>query len=201
MQIRDLNDLRADLLGREAVEATARRPVANIVATVLLFLWPIGVVGGILMMVLGRNEPTLPATGAVMIGVGVLLLAVALLLRRHARTAPWHVWRLDPQGITVAGVGPLPWEYVGPPERRLVRSAYSDGQELGWCLPLTQEGIAWMQTLDDGCRQVFDPSLRPRLRIVGRRRPQVVRLMPMRDADMGDWVAVVGEAWERFGGR
>ena len=58
-----------------------------------------------------------------------------------------------------------------------------------------------MEMLDDGRRQVFDPSLRPRLRIIGPRRPQVVRLIPVRDADMDDWGAVVGEAWERFGGR
>ncbi|MBL3686227.1 hypothetical protein D3248_04575 [Leucobacter zeae] len=48
---------------------------------------------------------------------------------------------IDPRGIALRGIGPIPWNWVGPPERRHVRVKNDIG---GACtiMPLTPEGRA-----------------------------------------------------------
>lgn len=197
MPQRDVNDLMADLRGPGAVEATVRPGVTNIVGTVLLFLWPVPLAGAILSFVL-REEAGMAALSLILLAAAAALLAAALLLRRRALTGPGDVWRIDERGLTVAGVGPLPWRHLGAPGRRMVRSAYSDGQELGWCMPLDEAGADWVDSLDDASRRLFDPSLRHRRMVIGRRRAAHVRLMPLQDVDLADWAAVLEEARRRF---
>lgn len=202
MQRRHLNDLQTELRARAVVEAGARPPRTHIVQLVFLLLWPVPMVGGAMLLVLFRDQPTVAVTGVALLAAGLLLLAVALLLRRRALNTPWHMWRLDAAGLSIAGVGPLPWSHVGPVERRMVPAAYSDGNERAWVLPLTGPGIAWVEGLDDGARRLFQPAFRRGLF----RRPIVfgaapfehVRLVPMQGVDFDDWCAVVEEARQRF---
>lgn len=205
MARRDLNDLLAELRSRGVVEAAARPPVTDIVQRVFLLLWPIPVIGGVVMLVDFRGQPTLPATGAAMIAAGAVLLGVALVLRRRALRTPWHTWRLDREGLSIAGTGPLPWSHVGPPERRMVPAAYSDGQELAWVLPLTGEGIAWTDGLDDDARRLFQPGFRRTLldlpAALGAPVVDHVRLVAMQGVDADDWRTVLEEARQRFGRR
>lgn len=202
MTERDLNDLQAELRARGAVEASARPPRTHIVQLVFLLLWPVPVIGGVVMLVFLRDAPTGTLTGTVMVLAGLALLGVALLLRRRALNTPWHTWRLDADGLSIAGVGPLQWSHVGPVERRTVPAAYSDGSERAWVLPLTESGSAWVEGLDDGARRLFQPAFRRGLlsgRIsLGASRFEHVRLVPMQGVDFEDWRAVVEEARQRF---
>lgn len=199
---RDLNDLQAELCARGAVEASARPPRTNIVQVVFLLLWPVPVVGGVLMLLALRDEPTVPLTAAGLIAAGLALLAVALLLRRRALHTPWHTWRLDTEGLSIAGVGPLPWPHMGAVERRTVPAAYSDGNERAWVLPLTEPGVAWVEGLDHGARRLFQPAYRrgpfTGLLSAASARLTHVRLVPMQGVDSDDWRAVVEKARQRF---
>lgn len=202
MPHRDLNDLQAELRARGVVEASARPPRTNIVQLVFLLLWPLPVVGGVLLLVLLRDEPTALLTATAMIAAGLALLAVALLLRRRALHTPWHTWRLDTEGLSVAGVGPLPWSHLGAVERRTVPAAYGEGNERAWVLPLTESGIAWVEGLDDGTRRLFQPAFRrgPFTGVLSfeSARLEHVRLVAMQGVDSDDWRAVVEEARQRF---
>src|SRR5690606_35032543 len=78
---------------------------------------------------------------AMLTGLGVVLV---LGYRRQARYLALERQRviLDARGLTLRGVGPIPWHDVGPAEHRLVRNENSDGFVRRAVMPLTASGLA-----------------------------------------------------------
>lgn len=92
---------------------------------------------------------------AMLTGLGVLLV---LGYRRQVRYLALERQPviLDARGLTLRGVGPIPWHDVGPAEHRLVRNENSDGFVRRAVMPLTASGLA-------AVNQRLAPELRPRI--------------------------------------
>lgn len=81
--------------------------------------------------------------------VGVLVMAAGLLTlvvfgyRRHVRFC--EVERqdvtLEAHGLTLRGVGPIPWQDFGPAQHRMVRSEHGSGYVRRAVMPLTPSGL------------------------------------------------------------
>lgn len=60
---------------------------------------------------------------------------------------------ISPAGLTVKGVGPVPWRHLMPPEVQWQRVQHDSGHERVPVMPFTAEGLAHAQQLPPGQRQ------------------------------------------------
>ncbi|WP_144794917.1 hypothetical protein [Kocuria palustris] len=121
----------------------------RVAAAVLLSL---GVVG-VLLVPLGAALQEI-GLWSLLIPLGVLLAFVGLLAGVGAAVAIRSIgsrWRVEEQpvvldglGVSLRGIGPLPWSVLGPPERRRIRVKNDVG---GLCpvMPLSPEGRAMVR--------------------------------------------------------
>lgn len=101
---------------------------------------------------------------AVLVMTAVLAMLVILGHRRHARFS--EVERqdvtLDTRGLTLRGVGPIPWRDFGPAQHRMVRSEYSDGFVRRAVMPLTPSGFATVnERTPQSVRRLICPATGP----------------------------------------
>lgn len=61
---------------------------------------------------------------------------------------------ITPAGLTVKGVGPVPWRHLMPPEVQWQRAQHDSGHERVPVMPFTAEGLAHAQQLPSGLRQL-----------------------------------------------
>lgn len=72
---------------------------------------------------------------------------------------------MDPNGLTMRGVGPIPWSDFGPAMHKLLPAEFGRGSSATAVLPLTERGIVMMN-------QYMPPHLSQRvtpIRVAGRR--------------------------------
>lgn len=76
-----------------------------------------------------------------MLAAGMALLIVGL--RKHSRTREKerHDVTIDAQGMTLRGIGPIPWEDFGSAEHRMVRPKHDSGWVRRAVMPLTASGL------------------------------------------------------------
>ena len=73
--------------------------------------------------------------------VGLVMLAgAAALLGKRMQTDSGPTWVISPAGISVDGVGPVPWSDLEPSRYRVERALYGDGHETVVAMPLTPAG-------------------------------------------------------------
>ncbi|HIV56695.1 MAG TPA: hypothetical protein H9902_01945 [Candidatus Stackebrandtia faecavium] len=121
----------------------------QILLTVLIVLVGLlgvgGIVGGIAVIASGAVRVT-PAT--IVGGVGVFAMItvglVLLLALRRKRETYRGLERTDvvvePRGLTLRGVGPIPWHDFGPAEHRMVRAEHDSGYTRRAVMALSQSG-------------------------------------------------------------
>lgn len=80
--------------------------------------------------------------GVLVMTIGMLVLAV-LGYRRRARFAPQERQdvTLEEAGLTLRGVGPIPWRDFGPAEHRMVRAEHDSGWVRRAVMELTPSGL------------------------------------------------------------
>ena len=98
--------------------------------------------------------------GALLAFCGAVWAGVVLLLRRQMnprRSAETQPVTIDPLGVTLRGIGPLPWTWLAPPERRRVPVRNDIG---GVCtlMPLTPEGHSVVNAQPGWWRHLVGPK-------------------------------------------
>lgn len=118
-----------------------------------LVVIPIAVIGGVEISVF---------TVFAVLGFYLMLAAVGVLLvfgyRRQTRylALERRPVVLEARGLTLRGVGPIPWQDVGPAEHRMVRNENSEGYVQRAVMPLTATGLA-------AVNEHLTPELRARI--------------------------------------
>ena len=108
----------------------------------LTALITVGMIGfGIYVMSTGVFVNPIGLGAPVMSGVGCFVLIMVLRKQRRASAAELLNITLEPAGITMRGIGPIPWHEVAPPTFAMVRAQYDSAFERRAVLPLTAVGI------------------------------------------------------------
>ena len=187
------------LLGELLTRGTVVVPVTRIGAA-----W---VVGG--LSAAAASVALLGALGVVLVltqegGIGAalavaaataLLLAVtvvALVLVRRGGHRPVGQWVLDARGVTVDGVGPVPWGDLLPPEHRMESAPRDDGYRRVLVMPLTEAGQQRALGLAPAQRRVLNEAVRPT--VWGPRPLQTLLVRPTPELSREELGAVLEQA-------
>ncbi|MCW4458025.1 hypothetical protein [Microbacterium sp. MPKO10] len=128
-----------------------------LVLIVLVVVGPIGIIAALV-----SDVSVTPATIFGIIACYAMLAGVLALLftlyRRQGRykQIEHSVVRLEPQGLTLRGVGPIPWRDFNPAQSTLVPAEHDSGYVLRAVMPLSPSGFA-------NVNQRLPPNLRGRL--------------------------------------
>lgn len=177
---RSAEDLLAEWRARGEVVGEAARPAFLFASSILLPL-SIGtllfglVAAGVAVV---QSEPS-----AAVAAVGVFALAIALAAgawwaRRASRSRPGRVWVVSRQGITIDGVGPIPWGDLEPPTQRMETAPRDEGNQLALVMPFTPAGQQQADLLDPALRGVLNENAAPR--VFGTPRVTSVRIVAMK---------------------
>lgn len=131
---------------------------------VLLALVALLAVGGLVAIpfALASGAEVTAATVLGFFGVYAMLAVMATLIgvgyrrQKRYRAVERQDVVLEAGGITLRGVGPIPWRDFGPAQHRMVRNEHSDGLVRRAVMPLTASGFA-------GVNQRLAPALRVRI--------------------------------------
>ena len=91
-----------------------------------------------------------------MLAVLATLISVGYRRQKRYREVERRAVIIEARGITLRGVGPIPWRDFGPAQHRMVRNEHSDGWVRRAVMPLTASGFV-------GVNQRLDPALRERI--------------------------------------
>ena len=140
------------------------------------------------------------AVGAVRLGIiAGALVALSLTLvafgarqRRACHRRPAPVWAVDRRGVTIDGVGPVPWGELEPPRWRLEFTPTHGGLKWVRALPLTPPGRRRALDLHPQARAVLNVAATP----VGSRTPLLhsVRIPVMKGTPRGEFVTFLAHA-------
>lgn len=164
------------------VDVPAQRTSMAVLGILMLVVGPLILVAGVIGIV---AELWLGALMMLISGAALAILGVIVLLSGKKESGP--VWRVDCVEIAVDGVGPIPWGQLMPPERRWVSNPRDDGNLLSTIMPLTGEGLARAEGLNELGRRAFDPGVRDTA-LFGLQPLEFVRIVEMRDVDQKTWV-------------
>lgn len=151
---------RVSLAGAPATWSRAMRWLMLALGALLILL----AVGGLVAIpfALASGLQVTAATVVGFFGVYAMLAVMGALFsvwyrrRQRYRALEYEAVVLEAGGITLRGVGPIPWRDFGPAQHRLVRSEHSDGYTRRAVMPLTELGFA-------GVNQRLAPALRERI--------------------------------------
>ena len=85
---------------------------------------------GVILVLAGAAEVGLAAFGVT--GFGLLIAGTLARISLFSRESQWVV---DRRGLTIGGVGPIPWTDVAPTTSRMEQSLYDEGRSLTLVLP------------------------------------------------------------------
>lgn len=142
-------DLMQELLFHGNVAVEARRPYTRALSIALMCFAPFFLIGGLVSTVaffFVEGGPVLPVALFTTL-VGAAMLSIGLIFRRHSYQTPGAVWTIDARGVTVDGVGPVPWWDLLPPVRRLEPGPAGQAHRPAWAMPLTAAGAQRALTL------------------------------------------------------
>lgn len=187
------------LPGTESGAMRAARRQRRIVLVVMLAVAAFGIAQVIVGLVRGEDAPWALAAllGGFLVFVGGL---AALFLvtysrihafREEAEVQPVH---LGADGVWLRGVGPLPWRFLESPRYERVTTK-NEGRRTLPVMPLTPEGVAWVQRLPGRRRLLVGPK--------GYLRTEVTTLLLPGVAGLGERevMEVFGAAHTMFGRR
>ncbi|WP_166998120.1 hypothetical protein [Paramicrobacterium fandaimingii] len=131
-----------------------------LIILVLLLAVVVGPIGIIAALVSGVDVTAGTVIGVVVV-YAMLAGVMALLVFGYRRQGAYKQIelsevRLSPQGLTLRGVGPIPWIDFAPAQRMLVPAERSNGYVSRAVMPLSQSGFA---TVNQG----LPPNLRGRV--------------------------------------
>lgn len=134
--------------------------------------------------------------GAIFISIGTLGLLLGRWLHQRRQRVPGPWWQVSHEGITIDGVGPVPWEDMAAPRRQLEPAIRGTGYQPAHSIPLTQVGINRARMIPPELRPVLNPGLR---KTILRGMPDVTSIIPtMKELSAGDFADFVGEV-QRWG--
>lgn len=151
---------RVSLTGAPAVWSSAMRWLILALGALVALL----AVGGLVAIPFILSSGIEVTAGTVMgfFGVYAMLAVMGALIRmwyrrqKQYRAVERHAVVLEASGITLRGVGPIPWRDFGLAEHRMVRSENSSGFTRRAVMTLTASGFA-------GVNQGLAPELRARI--------------------------------------
>lgn len=172
---------------------------------VLMGLVCLLIVGVPVFAVLMWDEIEGTATAATVFGfVSVLAMAGGLLAwvvsgyRRHARFAEQERQdvTLEARGLTLRGVGPLPWRDFGRAEHKMVRAEHDSGWVRWAVMPLTPTGLV-------GVNELMPVELRPQVSPASgafwRRTHRWIYVPGVEGMSQREVMALINSAREMFG--
>ena len=177
---RSAEDLLAVWRARGEVVVEAARPAFLLAFSILLPL-SIGVLlfglvaAGVAVV---QSEPSAAVAAAGAFALAIALAAGAWWARRANRTRPGRVWVVSRQGITIDGVGPIPWGDLEPPTQRMETAPRDEGNQLALVMPFTPAGQQQADLLDPALRGVLNDNAHPR--VFGTPRVTSVRIVAMK---------------------
>ncbi|WJZ00578.1 hypothetical protein CHAN_09875 [Corynebacterium hansenii] len=127
----------------------------------------------------------------VIFGLGLVAVAVVRQSRRRARGS-W--WTIDRRGITVDGVGPVPWSDVEPTTRRMERALHDEGRTLTLVMPLNEAGMRRAAALPPEAGRALDPGLRQT--VFGKDKPTMIRVPVMKEMKRAEFARFLDGALE-----
>lgn len=107
------------------------------------------------------DAPVLAAIGGALLALGLVLFATSAWQYRTRLRGTGPVWTVDRQGITVDGVGPVPWADLEPPRWRLELAAGHAGFRWVRAMPLTPAGSERGLGLHPKARAVLNVAALP----------------------------------------
>ncbi len=198
---RSADDLFAEFRGRGQVVAETVRPGA-LGATMIL--GGLALAAGLLTVLLGVLAAARGDASLGMAVVGVLLVtlclgAAALWSWRRSATARGRTWVIGTEGITIDGVGPVPWGDLEPPTERMEDAPRDEGRQLALVMPFTPAGQVRADQLDPSLRGVLNDAARPRA--FGTPRVHSVRIVRMKGTDRHEFARFLERAHRAVLGR
>lgn len=137
--------------------------VVNVLLYVLLglaILIAIGLPVGLVVMV-ANGADVLPGGLLAIPGAFVPLLLVWFLrrgFRRSLNAQRRNPVILAPQGLTVRGIGPIPWHQLNPPTMEMVPAQFDSGYERRAVMMLTRSGMQGVASVPPAQRKVLGPA-------------------------------------------
>ncbi|MGP5072766.1 hypothetical protein ACTXOR_11250 [Arthrobacter rhombi] len=138
---------------------------------VLIVLVSLLAVGLPIFLIVFPSSESVRVTGATIVGFTTVEAMVtgglALLItgyRRHGEYVDFECRdvRLEARGMTLRGIGPIPWEDFGAAQSVMVRSEHSGGYTLRAVMPLTASGLFNVNTrMSRRLRRYVSPALGP----------------------------------------
>ena len=135
---------------------------------------------GVILVLAGAAEVGLAAFGVT--GFGLLIAGTLARISLFSRESQWVV---DRRGLTIGGVGPIPWTDVAPTTSRMEQSLYDEGRSLTLVLPLTGHGSRRAALLPPHAQKVLDPG-RSRALLGGERPMSAIRIPNMKGTPRED---------------
>lgn len=141
--------------------------VTRVLFIVLMVLIAILIVGAVIGVIVGglSGVPLMPMGIGAVTGIG-LFVGMFFLVRAGHRSKRRYLEIerepviLDPRGITLRGVGPIPWAHFGPAGRIMVPAEHSSGRILRAVMSLTPPGLeAVNHHLHPDLRERVSPSV------------------------------------------
>lgn len=154
-------DLLHELRTRGHVRVEARHQGGHNASLIAQALgWPILVLGVITLVGVLVSDADHVMVAVAFLLVGLVAAPMGLLLRRTSRRAAGAVWTMDARGITIDGVGPVPWADLMPCTRRMEPAAHDSGRQLTLVMPMTPAGAQRALLLTPESRRVLHAGVR-----------------------------------------
>lgn len=157
---------RVSLQGTSAVWSTTTRVLFIVLIALIGFV----VVGGtIAVVVLGVSGPGVSPgaiigffTSFVMMGGVAALVTYGFRKQNRYRATESEPVILEPNGLTMRGVGPIPWMDFGPAEHRMIPAERTDGYARRAVMELTPAGLYNVnERTPPETRQKISPAMGP----------------------------------------
>lgn len=188
-----------ELLSRGRIVVDATHSASQLGGVLALSLGSLGVVGALVLVVLGLviAEAALLAVGAIVAVAAAVALVLGFALRRASRRPGGPRWVVDARGITVDGVGPVPWIDLEPSTYRMEPAARSDGYERTLVMPLTPAGAQRALALAPASRRVLNEGVRDTL-LTGPQPVTSIRIPTLVVMSAGQFAAFLDAARAHF---
>jgi len=184
------------------ITTEAKRPLVHLASTLMLAMCPLPLLLGAVVSIAalaGRFDEA-QWLGPVFLVLGAAALWGGLRLRRGARRARGAHWLVDTRGITIDGVGPVPWCDLEPPTQRMESAPYDDGYQLTLVLPLTAVGAQRALALPPAARRVLNAAVRDTL-LTGPQPVTSIRVPAMKEMPADHFAWFLDQIRLRYGAR
>lgn len=194
-------DLMGELQLRGTTTIEATHQLNRLGAILFLAISPIPLILGLAGLGFGVAVPdtTLLIIGLFSMLIGAGGLVAGLTLRRRSRNVRGAVWTVDTRGITIDGVGPVPWGDLEAPTHRFEPNPYDDGYQRALVMPLTDAGRQRALALDPTSRRIINVSVRDTV-FFGPKPLKSVRIPAMKEMSGGDFAGFLENARRFYGG-